>query len=817
MTRACEVRSCTRSQHAPEPSDRVPTPQAPDAVELSPDAQSQAYVRSQQHNSYGFISSWIAQHASPCAISHSTAALPLHHHRSVSHPQPADTIHHLHAHGLTSRLDSGPSADVDGLSDAVPYHPLPPPSVSSANSAQGEPSSQCSINSMHSYPSHQQPKSRQFQSISRPRISQQHSFPHSPSQARAAPVSAPAGHHAGFIYHSQHSSKHSAPWHSSRPRSYSGSQFSPNGVPHASGAKSNAPSWRTGCQGQPPPAPPPQHARQLRYEARHLSSPPCLPQPPPPALPEAYAVPHRHSDLQRTVHYSHPNHRSQSSHDHAPGPPPLPEATVMSAWGHRPPPPRNWQLSARMAPPPPPPAASAGLQSASQPSSLPASPHPDPLMPPVRDGPPPVPQAMPQTPPHERPHSDLERFLQAVNRLWAAPPPPPPAADCSSSLQRAASGMPDLLESSAAQILRPASDPPSPSGRGCLHRTCNPIDHSNGSEGNDTLDSGTPEVSGQPAPATLADVWGRVQDCSAFGLEVICAAKGSVSCSYFVPHLSALHIVATTAPDDSHGGLDTLFDDGASTVPPEALRSVRMHDEGADEAATDGTAEDSGADAHTHSGDAETDPSPVAGAMFMDSSGFLHSGAPSTSRGSVMHDAYCHTDASNTERCPSRIDLTDLPAVFSSRVDDPAAAASPRTIAQPAPKATLRLLANWAAEGPTWERPPMFLHVQDLCGISASAPAKGGTGGQTPPFQPSSAGAQPARTAGLHACPASHAPLRYRQLRCATSTRRPGLPSCGTRSAEFPTLTCARASSRTTKSGALASSSSRRSTALAAR
>eukprot|EP00892_Ulva_mutabilis_P008883 jgi/Ulvmu1/6367/UM294_0001.1 len=305
--------------------------------------------------------------------------------------------------------------------------------------------------------------------------------------------------------------------------------------------------------------------------------------------------------------------------------------------GPPPPAPRNWQLSARMAPPPPPPAASAGLQSASQPSSLPASPHPDPLMPPVRDGPPPVPQAMPQTPPHERPHSDLERFLQAVNRLWAAPPPPPPAADCSSSLQRAASGMPDLLESSAAQILRPASDPPSPSGRGCLHRTCNPIDHSNGSEGNDTLDSGTPEVSGQPAPATLADVWGRVQDCSAFGLEVICAAKGSVSCSYFVPHLSALHIVATTAPDDSHGGLDTLFDDGASTVPPEALRSVRMHDEGADEAATDGTAEDSGADAHTHSGDAETDPSPVAGAMFMDSSGFLHSGAPSTSRGSVMH------------------------------------------------------------------------------------------------------------------------------------------------------------------------------------
>lgn len=167
---------------------------------------------------------------------------------------------------------------------------------------------------------------------------------------------------------------------------------------------------------------------------------------------------------------------------------------------------------------------------------------------------------------------------------------------------------------------------------------------SNGSEGTDTVDSALPDTSSgvQPAPATLADVWGRMQECSAFGLEVPCSAKGSVSCSYFVPHLSALHIVATLPPDEQPGlpaGLDGLFDEGESALPPEVLRGGgRMHEYAVDEAATDGTAEDSGTDPHVSGGDGDTMPSPGGGGgMFMDSSGFLHSGAPSTSRGSVMH------------------------------------------------------------------------------------------------------------------------------------------------------------------------------------
>lgn len=103
-----------------------------------------------------------------------------------------------------------------------------------------------------------------------------------------------------------------------------------------------------------------------------------------------------------------------------------------------------------------------------------------------------------------------------------------------------------------------------------------------------------------------------------------------------MPHLSALHIVATVPPDDQ-GGLDTLFYEGASPLPPEVLRGGRIHEYAVDEAATDGTAEDSGTDPHAISGDGDTVPSPGGGGMFMDSSGFLHSGAPSTSRGSVMH------------------------------------------------------------------------------------------------------------------------------------------------------------------------------------
>lgn len=641
MTRACDVSSCPRPQHARTPSDRVPTPQAPDAVQLSPDAQPKTAQLPQHHNSYVFVRSWIAQHAGPCAESHSSTPshTPLNNHRSVSHPLPAATTENFHqpyAQALHSRLDHALSADVDGLSDAFPHNPLPPPSACSANSAHGEPSSQCSINSMHSYPSYQYLKSKAHQSAYCQRAAPPHS--HSPSLPHAHTVAAPTGpgYPSSFFFPVHPTAKQSGPRNHPRTRSYSGSPFSQNGMHHVQ-SNSNAASWRSGGQAQPPPVPPPPHGRPVvHYEARHLSSPPCLPQPPPPALPEGYSAPPRHSGRQRTIHYSHPNHQSHSSHDHIPGPPPLPEAMAVSSWGHRPPPPRSWQPSARVVPPPPPPVASAGLPSTSQPGSLLASPQPDPLAAPVREAAAaPVSQPSPQTPPHERPHSDLERFLQAVDRLWAAPPPPPPAADSTS----APSCSHDHLDGGAGHCCQPASDPASPSDRGCCHRPCNPMGNSNGSEGNDTLDSGLPEGSGsrQPAPATLADVWSRVEDCSAFGLEVTCAAKGSVSCSYFVPHLSALHIVATAPQDDAPGALDTLFDDGESTAPPEALRGGRMNEEGTDEAATDGTAEESGADAHTHSGDADTVPSPVAGGMDMDTSGFLHSGAPSTSRGSVMH------------------------------------------------------------------------------------------------------------------------------------------------------------------------------------
>lgn len=96
------------------------------------------------------------------------------------------------------------------------------------------------------------------------------------------------------------------------------------------------------------------------------------------------------------------------------------------------------------------------------------------------------------------------------------------------------------------------------------------------------------------------------------------------------------------------------------------------------------------------------------------------------------------------------MDLTDLPAVFSSRVDDPPVVSSPRSAAQPVPKATLRLLANWAAEGPSWERPPMFLHIQELCGASAAAGVSSRAGGASthpPVAHPSSGGALPSAAA----------------------------------------------------------------------
>lgn len=113
--------------------------------------------------------------------------------------------------------------------------------------------------------------------------------------------------------------------------------------------------------------------------------------------------------------------------------------------------------------------------------------------------------------------------------------------------------------------------------------------------------------------------------------------------------------------------------------------------------------------------------------------------------------------------------------MFSSRVDDPAMSSSPRLLAQPTGKASLRLVANWAAEGPTWERPPMFLHIQELCGTAAKA---AGASGHAPPMQtgssvtPSStaaargvAGSTPpsARVAGIP-CPASLSSTQLRNI-----------------------------------------------------
>lgn len=98
-----------------------------------------------------------------------------------------------------------------------------------------------------------------------------------------------------------------------------------------------------------------------------------------------------------------------------------------------------------------------------------------------------------------------------------------------------------------------------------------------------------------------------------------------------------------------------------------------------------------------------------------------------------LQDVCCHTDSSATERCMSRADLFDLPPVFSSRVDDAIVNSSPRALSQPTTKATLRLVANWAAEGPSWERPPMSLHLQELCGAASqtgSAVKPGGPSGQ---------------------------------------------------------------------------------------
>ena len=259
-----------------------------------------------------------------------------------------------------------------------------------------------------------------------------------------------------------------------------------------------------------------------------------------------------------------------------------------------------------------------------------------------------------------------------------------------------------------------------------------------------------PEFASQPPNcATLSAVWSRVLECSAHGLEVPCASTGNLSYAYFTPFLSAMQLVTVASVPAGDAQLRESAGKGDT-----ASMCVSPRSEEPLECAEEATTVES---AHVSLSDVDADSSnsnpPASGAFTDEVSSGTCLQSSSTVRGSstlCALDPLSRTGTSTQSTrsgqhprsgacahdgwggCPDGMHaataagLAALPQVASPRVDPVLLAA----VAGGGAPVGLRLLANWAAEGPHWERPPLYQHLQELCtpkppASPVAAPAEG--------------------------------------------------------------------------------------------
>lgn len=174
-------------------------------------------------------------------------------------------------------------------------------------------------------------------------------------------------------------------------------------------------------------------------------------------------------------------------------------------------------------------------------------------------------------------------------------------------------------------------------------------------------------------------------------VRTLSSAQGP-SLSYFTPFLSAMQIIAV--PDSVvHSDADKL----RSSMVQSFAESVHSDTE-------DGRGPECD-DSDSHSLDGGP---PVPGRQASDCSALdtfmLHSEVCSTQRDdSMMQYAHAAWYSMHMERSAVS-DPAELPGV----ARDPLAFKSGDHCPQ-------HLVANWSATGPVWERPPLFLHVDELC------------------------------------------------------------------------------------------------------